>query len=451
MLLALSPLPEEIEQGYLGRVMRINGYRSLAELSDSITEIYQVERLAQGRSWFDLLCKVANMSSEQFAQRHTTLPLKRGITSYFPEIEHGASDRPTLTRQAHTRKYAAAFFCEQCAQADLDFHGMSYWRREHQTPGQLWCSKHGGALSSTAEQDAMLSSPAKLIDQSCPIPLAVVQEAQANLFVERYLELVAAMYERICPLDVGKIAPVLRDRAKLKGFHAYPGPVRSALISDRICEVFPHRWLERVFPSLLGKKKGEVLHQVDGALYMRKSSSSTIAYLLVLAVLFETADEAINTLQAAQSGALVPEILLRQVRYVLPADEALVEAYISAQGDVSSVAQMWEIPKRCIQKRLLELGLPDLAVDPGKAVSPKAGLQAFYLKKLSYEESLMLSGMDCRQFDGLLRHSGPNVVKVLIKMDKEEVRCSRKELSNNLRRLQATHQGESFSAQMQEV
>lgn len=451
MLLALSPLPEEIEQGYLGRVMRINGYRSLTELSDAITELYQVERSVQGRSWFDMLCKVANMSSEQFAQRHTTLPLKRGITSYFPEIAHGATGRPTITRQALYRQYAAAFFCEQCAQADLAFHGMRYWRREHQTPGQLWCSKHGNALNSTIDPDAMLLSPAQLIEQSCLTPQAVVQEAQTNPFVVRYLELVAVMYERTSPLDVGKVAPVLRDRAKLKGFHAYAGPVRSALISDRICEVFPHSWLERVFPSLLGKKKGEVLHQVDGALYMRKSSSSTIAYLLVLAVLFETADEAINTLQAAQSGALVPEVLLRQMRYVLPADEALVEAYISARGDVSSVAKMWEIPKRCIQKRLLELGLPDLAVDLGKAVSPKEGLQAFYLKKLSYQESLMLSGMVCRQFDGLLRHCGPNVVKALIKMDKEEVRCSRKELSNNLRRLQATHQGESFPAQMQEV
>ena len=451
MLLALSPLPEEIEQGYLGRVMRINGYRSLAELSDSITELYQVERLAQGRSWFDMLCKVANMSSEKFAQRHTPLPLKRGITSYFPEIAHGATGRPTITRQALYRKYAAAFFCEQCAQADIAFHGMSYWRREHQTPGQLWCSKHGCALSSTAEPDAMLSSPAKLIDQSCPIPLAAVQEAQANPFVERYLELVAAIYERIAPLDVGKIAPVLRDQAKRHGFHAYAGPVRSALLSDRICEIFPHSWLERVFPSLLDKKKGEVLHQVDGTLYMRKSSSSTVAYLLVLATLFETADEAINTLQAAQSGALVPEVLLRQVRYALPADDALVEAYIRAQGDVSNIVQMWEIPKRCIQKRLLELGLPDLAADPGQAVFPKASLQAFYLSKCSYQESLMLSGMDSRQFDGLLRCCGPIMVKALIKMDKEDVRCSRKELSNNLRRLHATLQGESPPAQMQEV
>ncbi|MBI1627032.1 hypothetical protein, partial [Comamonas suwonensis] len=186
-------------------------------------------------------------------------------------------------------------------------------------------------------------------------------------------------------------------------------------------------------------------------LYMRKSSSSTVAYLLVLATLFETADEAINTLQAAQSGALVPEVLLRQVRYALPADDALVEAYIRAQGDVSNIVQMWEIPKRCIQKRLLELGLPDLAADPGQAVFPKASLQAFYLSKCSYQESLMLSGMDSRQFDGLLRCCGPIMVKALIKMDKEDVRCSRKELSNNLRRLHATLQGESPPAQMQEV
>lgn len=48
--------------------------------------------------------------------------------------------------------------------------------------------------------------------------------------------------------------------------------------------------------------------------------------------------------------------------------------------------------------------------------------------------------MDCRQFDSLLRGCGPKLVKALIKMDKEDVRCSRKELVYNLRRLQVAEQ-----------
>lgn len=444
MLLALSPLPEEIDRGYLGRVMRMNGYRNLAGLSDAITELYQVEKTAYGRSWNDLLCRVSEMPSEKFTQRHTTLPLRRGITSYFPEVVHGGAARPVITAKNTVQgNYAAAFFCDQCAQEDIAFHGMSYWRRDHQTQGQLWCAKHAVPLSCTVEPDAMLCSPAQAVSKARPIPLTIVQEAQENAFVQRYLELVAAMYERVAPLDVCKIAPVLRDRAKLRGFQANAGPVRAALISDHIRNVYPSSWLERVFPELTHKSHGVFLPQIDGALYMRKSSSSTVAYLLVLAALFDTADEAVTSLQASHSVALVSTVLQRHVQHVLPADDELIKRYISARGDISSIVQLWELPKRSIHKRLLELGLPNLEGEPGQAASLRAGLQSFYVDKRSYVESLALSGMRSSHFDALLRKCGPNLPKALMKMDKQGGHRSRKELAHSLQRLQVMEQVQS--------
>lgn len=444
MLLALSPLPEEIDRGYLGRVMRMNGYRNLAGLSDAITELYQVEKTAYGRSWNDLLCRVSEMPSEQFTQRHTTLPLRRCITSYFPEVVHGGLARPVITAKNTVQSnYVAAFFCEQCAQEDIAFHGMSYWRRDHQTQGQLWCSKHAVPLSCTTEPDAMLCSPAQAASNAKPIPLTIVQEAQDNAFVKRYLELVAAMYERVAPFDVCKIAPALRDRAKLRGFQANPGPVRAALISDHIRNAYPFSWLELVFPELTHKSHGMFLPQIDGALYMRKSSSSTVAYLLVLAVLFDTADEAINALQASHSGALVSTARQRHSQHALPADDELIKRYISARGNISSIVQLWGLPKHSIQKRLLELGLPNLEGEPGQAASLRAGLQSFYVDKRGYVESLALSGMRSSHFDALLRTCGPNLRKALMKMNKQGGRRSRKELAHSLQRLQAMEQVQS--------
>lgn len=451
MLVLLSPLPEEMDRGYLGRVMRINGFRKLEDFSDALGELYQDKKNTVGRSWHGLLCSLADMKSEDFSQQHTTLPLRRGITSYFPNVAHGSADRPTITAK-HTvlRKYPAAFFCEQCAQADIAFHGMSYWRREHQTLGQLWCSKHAAPLSFTVEPDAMQNSPAQSVAKAHSIPLAIVQDAQENAFVQRYLELVSAVYERSAPLAVGRIAPVLRDRAKLKGFHAYAGPVRSPLISDHICAVFPAKWLERVFPSLIQKSRGVALPQIDGALFMRKSSSSTVAYLLVLAVLFDSADEAIRSLQDANDGVLVPPVLLRRRTYVLPADEEIMEAYINALGQTSKISQVWELPKPRIQKRLLELGLPNLDAKVGQTESLRAGMQAFYVDGHSYAESLKISGVTSRRFDALLRVSGPNFCRALRKMGQKSNRCSRKELAHSLQRLLAVEQVQAMPSEVHE-
>lgn len=41
------------------------------------------------------------------------------------------------------------------------FHGTSYWRRDLQTPGQLWCPKHEEPLSFAAGADPFLTSPAE--------------------------------------------------------------------------------------------------------------------------------------------------------------------------------------------------------------------------------------------------------------------------------------------------
>ena len=286
----------------------------------------------------------------------------------------------------------------------------------------------------------MLCTPAQYLSKVPLLSNGVVQDAQANGFVQRYLELVAAMYERIAPLSVARIAPVLRDRAKSRGFQANAGPVRAALISDHIRAACPAQWLEGVFPGLIQKPPGMFLPQIDGALYMRKSSSSTTAYLLVLAALFDTADEAVNLLQAAHSGEHVPKVLQRHMRYTLPADNELIDSYVSSRGSVVRMAQAFRLPQHIVQKRLQDLGLPNLDGELDQPGTPIAGLQSFYVHKRAYAESLVTSGMTARRFDASLRKCGPSLPKALVKMSATEKRCSRKDLAHSLMRMQIDHQ-----------
>jgi hypothetical protein len=145
MLIRPLPLPDELDEGYAGYVMRLNGMRSMKDL-DGLMRAWAG---CPDKSWrevsrLELISKVANLSVMDFVLRHTTLPLRRGITSYQADLPHG-SDRnkkiwwSTAMREAR----AGAYFCESCAREDLDFHGRSYWRRSHQVPEGLYCLYQG--------------------------------------------------------------------------------------------------------------------------------------------------------------------------------------------------------------------------------------------------------------------------------------------------------------------
>lgn len=125
MLVQPAPLPEEMDRGYLGRILRINRYRSPKEMVEAIaTHFGEDGRSRRELTTHELLSRMAGMTTEHFAQRHTTLPLRRGITSYFPELVHGSAGRRSLLCISGTlRKYPAAFLCKSASGQTLIFMG----------------------------------------------------------------------------------------------------------------------------------------------------------------------------------------------------------------------------------------------------------------------------------------------------------------------------------------
>ncbi|MBK0114089.1 MULTISPECIES: TniQ family protein [unclassified Delftia] len=419
MLVQPAPLPEEMDRGYLGRIMRINGYRFLKDTVDAIAEHFGKEGQTRREvTTHELLSCMAGMTTEHFAQRHTTMPLRRGITSYLPQLVHGSPERTSLLFVSGTlRKYPAAFFCEECVRADIHFHGTSYWRRDLQTPGQLWCPKHEKPLSFAAGADPFLASPAAYIGKSEKIPQDWVTPAIGNAQVERFLDLAAALYDRTAPLDVALITPLLRDMGSAQGFKANASSKQGTLVSDRVKELFPEQWLSTVFHEVVAKTPGTYLHQVDGVLYLRKSASSVIAYLLVLSVLFGSADQAVCALVDASNGKVVPSWRPRLAKSNVPDAHELLDRYVAAKGGHSAVAQLLELPLHTVRKALLDLGLPNLPEwDKASDVGAVIALKAYYLDKLSYTSCLEISGMTEPRFDALMRRCGPKMAIALERM-----------------------------------
>ena len=416
MLVQPAPLPEEMDRGYLGRIMRINGYRSPKDMVDAMAAHFGEEgRTRREVTTHELLSRMAGMTTEQFAQRHTTLPLRRGITSYFPELVHGSAERRSLLCISGTlRKYPAAFFCKECVKADIHFHGTSYWRRDLQTPGQMWCPKHMTPLHFVSSADPFIASPAMLMEGAHQMPDGWVKPAIGNAYVQRFLDLAASLYDRISPLSVALIAPLLRDTGRAHGFRANAASKQGTLISDRVREMFPEDWLSAVFHEVIAKSHGVYLHQVDGTLYLRTAASSVIAYLLVLSVLFESADQAVNAIADACDRTVTPSLRLRLTQRQVPDSNDLVDRYVQAKGVHADVARMLDLPLHTVRKALGEMGLPSLpAFDATLQAGAVAALRAYYLEQRPYSTCMKLSGMPEARFDALMRQCGPKLATAL--------------------------------------
>lgn len=422
MLFRPTALPEELDRGYLGRIMRLNRFQSEKDTVTAIISRFGMEHMSRRElSCLELLSLMANQPLEQFAQYHSTIPLRRAITSSLPDLPHGSPTRRSLLCNfGMVAVRPGAYFCAKCASEDLSFHGVSYWRRDHQVPGQLWCSKHLTPLSYLKDDTAFLRSPSKCLSDAEAIPMAWVGEAQKNKHVNTFIDVASGLFVRTSPLDVKSVAFALKKRAAYLGLNTVAAPVKNKpLLSDLICDSFPAPWLATIFPSLIDKAKGEILHRIDGVLYMANSASSVWSYILAASVLYESADAALNGLFSARTD--FADGSKRQRREYKALDsQMLVTTYIESQGCLALVAERLVLPRHQVVSMLREAGLPNLLFVRSDAKKPRAAAEAFYLHDKSFEESADAGGLTSSELAALLRCSGVDFRTTLLAMAEQK-------------------------------
>ncbi len=87
-------------------------------------------------------------------------------------------------------------YCPQCARSDAQDWGAPVWRRLHQCPGVLWCSRHArplmcSAVVVSARSHKHQALPLQLAMHSSDRPVLVVDPERADALARRTIELLA--------------------------------------------------------------------------------------------------------------------------------------------------------------------------------------------------------------------------------------------------------------------
>lgn len=422
MLIRPLPLPDELDEGYAGYIMRLNGMRSMKAL-DSLMRDWAG---CPDKSWrevsrLELFSKVANLSVMDFVLHHTTLPLRRGITSYQADLPHG-SDRnkkiwwSTAMREART----GAFFCKCCVWEDLEFHGRSYWRRSHQVPGLLSCAKHGNPLSFCRDNSAFQQAPSHWIGKCEIVDAAWAMEVEANETIARYLAICDGLMDRNQPFAVDHVRAVLILKGASQGLQTSARRVKAALLSDMVIEQCGRQWLALVLPALADKPDKVPLSKLDGVFYLKTSASTTFAYVLACASLFESADEALNAL----AGPLPTAGKVRERKRIDIDPDTLVSAYIKVGGSYAKTAKHLGIAFASAGSRLTSMGLPNMSETAGR--STQKALSAFVDEGCSLQRSAEVGGISQTELEEALRIMATGPMKAFSKSENCRRRGSRR-------------------------
>ena len=359
-LLRLSPMPDELATGYKGRLFRHNGWTDAKEAmrtllawagnkSGTLREVSTVE----------LLARAAGKEVGQFVRDHTLVPLRRAVTTTALGVPHGSEARTSLLCTLAMRSLrSGAHFCVECVKEDYGFHGMPYWRREHQLPGRYWCLKHGCPLSHTSAHDAYSRSPTDFIAMHQVVSEPWLRGLQQSRPIERFLAICSDLLSSRHALDERLVSRTARARAAELGLHTGRGTIRRPLVSDRVKRQFDRVWLNSIVPGLIDCPHGTYWLPVDAAVFGKRAGVSAIVYSLVFAALYESADAAIRAMLSPPS-AEAPSPLPR-ARSIAVDDTRLREAYLATQGSHMAAAAQVHLGRDIASRRLKALGLPAL-------------------------------------------------------------------------------------------
>jgi hypothetical protein len=182
-----------------------------------------------------------------------------------------------------------ANYCPKCIEEDCDFHGLSYWRRSHQLPGVNHCLKHSVSLYMVDPECLIMCQPSqakKFSGRRNAIPISEREIYFNSKLIQRFTTISVAALDQTTSIKQDNIAAVFHARHKQISTSDFN------IFTRDIFENLPTSWRLRLLKRTTSYDM--MLCSLVRLINSAQAQYRTQQYLLIMAMLWENPDEAIN-------------------------------------------------------------------------------------------------------------------------------------------------------------
>ena len=356
-MIGLHCLPDEFAAGFEGRLARINHEDSTVKLRRKLAVAHG---LAHDAPRITALAAAAGLDTQEFVQRHTTLPCRQFVAS--PDaagIRHGSSALLSSSIQlALTPPGNTARYCRRCDEDDRSRLGFGYWHRSHHLQGIDWCPEHGIALTEVPGKGAFAALPHEW--SVAGRDLDPIEPGMSEWPVlSRLTKLSLRTLDLLSPISSVRLAQALKTLLEEQDLRMSRSGGRM-LLSDLAQQQLPAAWLARHFPAAASKRPLQYAATIDSISRGRQSPLSHLSYLLALALLCPSAEEAVGLIESTREHPVVRA--KRQPTRKYPREywrsHDLRQLYVACRGRHRQIAEKLGLSQIHVRNELSEAGLP---------------------------------------------------------------------------------------------
>ena len=293
-MITTSLMPNEIVNGYIGRLMTLNIANSKADFLTNLQKHFAPDN--PHASVMSLLASTSKTSQLDILKSNTILPFRRAAVA-----ENGFNVNEFLNANVSDTSCfrtirPGVVLCEDCIRTDIKQFNFTYWKTFHQLPGVDWCPVHGTPLRITKKKyinSAYDVQPNTVMSKSVPICEYNEEPPAANAEIYRYIKLVCFFLKIRTPVRarniVNELGAEAREKRSINTYRAsHSKRTTLAGFAKASCS---YPWLKRLFSRIDYPDQYGWLGEIDNCMSITATSESLA---LALALIFDSTDEAID-------------------------------------------------------------------------------------------------------------------------------------------------------------